>query len=277
MQITQKDILIIIPARFQSTRLPGKPLIKIANKEMILRVAEIAKYVCSKNKNCNYVIATDNKKIEDFCIESNLNCVWTSEHCKNGTERCKEAVLNLNLKPSLVINLQGDNPFCPPWVIQSIIEEWKLSKADLYTPFVQLDWTEYDDFVDSKKTTPYSGTTVLKDKNNFALAFSKNIIPAIRNKEKAQKEMKMSPICKHIGLYAFDYDCLINYNNLEISIYEKSFIEGLEQMRFLYNDYKIKMVEVDYKGRDVPSGIDSPEDLVRAENYILKFGELFKY
>lgn len=269
----KNDILIVIPARYASSRLPGKPLIKIAGTEMIKRVAHIAQYICKQNANTSYVIATDDDRIFSFCEKNALQVVMTSASCQNGTERCWDAIQKLDISPELIINLQGDNPLCPPWIIQAIINEWKNYKADLYTPYVQLSWEEYDTLKENKKTTPYSGTTVLTDKYGYALAFSKSIIPTVRKEEKARVVLPLSPIRKHIGLYAYTYETLKDYFTSEESVYEQGYVEGLEQMRFLYNGLKIKMVEVDYQGREVPSGVDSPEDLSRVEAIIEKFGE----
>lgn len=272
------DVLIVIPSRYQSTRLPGKPLVKIKGVEMIKRVAGIAAYVCHENKGCQYVVATDDSRIEDFCLQENINVVMTSVECKNGTERCWEATRKKESetgKPQLIINLQGDNPLCPPWIIQNIIDEWRNdNSAAVYTPYVQLDWNDYDQMLEAKKETPASGTTVITDKNGYALAFSKNIIPAIRNYDKAKQNMDESPIKRHIGLYAYSYDTLKEYTSLVKSIYEQNYIEGLEQMRFLYNALKVKMVKVDYRGRETTSGVDAPEDIARVEAIIDKYGEL---
>lgn len=270
---TNKDVCIVIPARYASSRLPGKPLIKIAGKEMILRVAEIAKHICNDNINCSYVIATDNYKIIEFCQSHNLNAVMTSEKCTNGTERCMDAISKLQITPKLIVNLQGDNPLCPPWVIQSLINDWHSYDASVYTPYVHLSWEEYELLKESKRITPYSGTTVLVDKKGYALAFSKNIIPTIRNIENAVNNLPKSPIRKHIGLYAYTYDTLANYLTLDTPEYELPYIEGLEQMRFLYNGLKIKMVEVDYRNRETASGVDSPEDIEKAEDIIHRYGE----
>ncbi|MDR0384585.1 MAG: 3-deoxy-manno-octulosonate cytidylyltransferase [Prevotellaceae bacterium] len=269
-----KDILIVIPARYGSSRLPGKPLVKIKGIEMIRRVAYIASYMCSKNADCAYIVATDDDRIIKFCNDNNIRATLTSGDCRNGTERCRDTVERLKLNPKLVINLQGDNPLCPPWVIQDIIDEWKRIDADVYTPCVRLSWDEYDKLIASKKETPFSGTTVIGDKNGFALAFSKNVIPAIRKPEYARKTMPVSPVIRHIGLYAYSLRTLQEYNDNEESPYEKNCIEGLEQMRFLFNGYKIKLVATDYKGRETTSGVDSIEDVKRAEEIIEKFGEL---
>ncbi|MDR1582647.1 MAG: 3-deoxy-manno-octulosonate cytidylyltransferase [Prevotellaceae bacterium] len=269
-----KDILIIIPARYDSSRLPGKPLVKIKGIEMIKRVAAIASHISNKNANCTYIVATDDDRIINFCNNNNINVTLSSKDCKNGTERCRDVIKRLKLNPKLVINLQGDNPLCPPWVIQDIINEWQQIEADVYTSAVRLSWDEYDKLIASKKETPFSGTTVIQDKDGFALAFSKNIIPAIRNPEKAREILKISPVIRHIGLYAYTYQTLMEYNDKEESPYEKNYIEGLEQMRFLYNGYKIKIVTTDYRGRETTSGVDSIEDVKRVEEIINKFGEI---
>jgi 3-deoxy-manno-octulosonate cytidylyltransferase (CMP-KDO synthetase) len=272
----ETNVLIVIPARYASTRLPAKPLQLIKGKPMIQRVAEIADFVCKQNDACRYVIATDHPAIENFCKSRRLNVVITSGACRNGTERCWEAANKGDEKPQLIINLQGDNPLCPPWILQTVIDEWMRDQsAAIYTPCVLLDWTAYEKMVEVKKNTPYSGTTVLTDYKNYALAFSKNIIPAIRNLEEARKaNPEKSPVRRHIGLYAYAYEALERYFSLEESIYEKGYIEGLEQMRFLYNGLRIKMVEVDFHGRETTSGVDSPEDILRVEAIIDRYGEL---
>lgn len=266
-------ILIVIPARYASTRLPGKPLVKIAGVEMIKRVADIAACICRHNDNCHYVVATDDSRIVDFCTGVDIPVVMTAETCRSGTERCWDAVGKQSAPPDFIINLQGDNPLCPPWVIQELIDAWKAAPADVFTPCIHLDWSEYDRLVQSKQTTPYSGTTVLVDKNGYALAFSKNIIPAIRKPEKARAQLTHSPVRRHIGLYAYTYSALQHYFSLPESDYELGCIEGLEQMRFLYNGLRIKMVETGYRGRKTTSGVDSPEDVARVEQILEEYGE----
>ena len=270
-----KNILIVIPARYASSRLPGKPLVKIAGIPMIRRVAMIADHVCQNNKDCAYVVATDDQRIIDYCREEKIPAEMTAESCKSGTERCFDVLPKMKEKPDFIINLQGDNPLCPPHILQNLIDEWKKVKADVFTPCVRLSWSEYDRFVEAKKQTPASGTSVLVDREGYAMAFSKNIIPGIRKVEKAKEQMEKSPVRRHIGLYAYTYDALKDYFTLPASEYEADMVEGLEQMRFLYNQRKIKMVEVDYKGRKTTSGVDSPEDIVRVEEILKEYGELF--
>ena len=268
-----KKILIVIPARYQSSRLPGKPLIKIAGVEMIKRVADVAEFLCRKNEACSYVVATDDARIATFCEQEGTPVCMTSPDCQSGTERCWDVVMQQKERPDFIMNLQGDNPLCPPHVLQCLIETIRTVSADVFTPCVHLNWSEYERLLESKKTTPYSGTTVLVDKWGYALAFSKNVIPAIRNVAKAQEMSAMSPVRRHVGLYAYSYEALKTYLELPASVYENGAVEGLEQMRFLENGMKIKMIEIDYQGRKTTSGVDSPEDVARVEAILAEYGE----
>lgn len=270
------DVLIVIPSRYQSTRLPGKPLVKIAGIEMIRRVADIAASVCRNSDDCAYLVATDDSRIEDFCRSQDIPVAMTPVDCQSGSQRCWAAVSGPEMKkPRLIVNLQGDNPLCPPHVVLALIEAWrKEPDGDVFTPCVHLDWNEYDRMIEAKKTTPYSGTTVLVDKNDYALAFSKTTIPSIRDPEKARQFLPLSPVRRHVGLYAYTYGALETYMKLEPSAYEPGYIEGLEQMRFLENGMKIKVVPVDYRGRKTSSGVDSPEDVERVERIIAEYGEM---
>lgn len=265
-------VLIVIPARYGSTRLPGKPLVKINGIEMVKRVASIAAFVCSKFENCSYVVATDDSKIESFCTDNKIPSMMTSESCQSGTDRSWDAVQKLGSKPELIVNLQGDNPLCPPWFISSLIEDWiRTKKSGVYTAHVPLTWAELDSLREMKKVTPYSGTTVQIDKSGYALTFSKSILPLIRKEDSLRAKSNDSPVKRHIGLYAYTYDALESFFNWDTSVYEES--EGLEQMRFLENGVSIKMVEVSYDGRKGMSGVDSPEDIQRAEHILTECGE----
>lgn len=268
----QEEILIVIPSRYASTRLPGKPLIKIAGKEMVLRVAEIADYVCQKTEGCKYVVATDHDEIVNLCKSYDVPVIMTSETCKSGTERCWDAVQKIDSRPDFIINLQGDNPLSPPWFLLELIEAWKTDRdGQVFTPCLHLSWDEYDRMVEAKKVTPHSGTTVEVDKFGYALTFSKTMVPVVRNEEKLRSSLDRSPVRRHIGLYAYTYEALEQYFIIEPSPYEQA--EKLEQMRFLHHRMPVKMIEVDYKGRKSMSGVDSPEDIERAEIIIAEFGE----
>ncbi|MDO4558712.1 MAG: 3-deoxy-manno-octulosonate cytidylyltransferase [Planctomycetia bacterium] len=275
-----KQVLIVIPARYASTRLPGKPLQKIAGVEMIRRVAQNARIVCDTTHDyaTDYVVATDHEQILGFCEQYQIPAIMTDDTCRSGTERCYSAVKKLRRKPDLIVNLQGDNPLCPPEILRSLPDTWNEDviaghSAELYTPCVRLSWEAHDRLVESKKVTPYTGTTVLVDRNGMAMAFSKSILPVIRDPDAARKRMSVSPVRQHIGLYAYRYDTLEHYFTLPVSDYEQNDLEGLEQMRFLYNGWKIRMVEVEFHGRPFTGGIDSPEDVARAEEILRKYGD----
>jgi len=269
-----KDIIIVIPARYNSMRFPGKPLVKIAGVEMLKRVADIAKDVSEKNKDCGYFVATDDDRIVAFCKQHQIPAKLTSLTCQSGTERCWDAISQFKYKPKFIINLQGDNPLCPPNVIQELINNWRYVSADVFTPYIQLNWHDYEGLIKSKEKTPFSGTTVLVDSVGFAMAFSKNILPAIRNLKEAKKKLALSPVKRHIGLYGYTYDALNAYFTLPETLCEQNYIEGLEQMRFIENGLKIKMVCADYGGHNTTSGVDSPDDVARVEKILSEFGGL---
>lgn len=263
--------LVVIPARYGSTRFPGKPLAKIAGKEMLLRVVDIARKG-TVHTEARIVVATEDERIVNFCTQHDIECLMTSDACKTGSDRVCEAVKALNITPELIINLQGDNPVCPPWFVEEMVKAFEEDKnVDLVTPCTELSWEALDKLRESKKTTPFSGTTCIVDKNGYALWFSKNIIPAIRKEDKLREEGGKSPVLRHIGLYGYKYDSLFKFKDLEEGIYEK--LEGLEQLRFLENGMKIKVAKVDYGAFEGMSGVDSPEDIKRAEALFEKYGE----
>lgn len=111
------------------------------------------------------------------------------------------------------------------------------------------------------------------DRLGYALAFSKQTIPAIRKEDQARDLLPKSPVRRHVGLYAYSGRALESYFSLPPSVYERSYIEGLEQMRFLENGIKMRVVDVDYRGRETTSGVDSPEDVKRVEEILEKYGE----
>ena len=171
--------LIVIPARYASTRLPGKPLVEIAGKPMLQRVYDIAK-TAAKDFDCGVVIATEDERIKVYSESIGAKCVMTSDQCKTGTDRVCEVVQGMNEKPSFIVNLQGDAPLTPPWFIKQMIEEFERdSSPDVITPVIHLTWDQLDKMREAKKTTPFSGTCAIINPNNDALWFSKKIISTI--------------------------------------------------------------------------------------------------
>ena len=260
-------IAIIIPARYASTRFPGKPLAQLGGKSILTRVYENAMAACAGLENIHVAVATDDDRIADHCREHNLNFVMTSPDCHTGTDRVIEAVAKLSPAPDFILNMQGDAPFTPPDFVRAMIDAYIADPmVDIVTPVTRLDWAQLDKLRESKKTTPFSGTTAVIDPHGYALWFSKNIIPGIRKEEKMRGSEKLSPVYRHIGLYGYLRDALLKYQTLAPSYYEE--LEGLEQLRALENGMRIRAVTVDYNGRPSMSGIDSPEDLIRAEQLL---------
>lgn len=177
--------LIVIPARYGSTRFPGKPLAKIAGKEMLLRVWENAQKTAAKFEDCHAVVATDDERIADFCKSKNIACVMTSPDCPTGTDRVVEAAESFADKPEFVVNLQGDNPICPPWFVEAVIAEYYNNNAvETVTPVVNLSWEQLDKLRENKRATPFSGTTAVFDKNGDAFYFPKTLSRLFARKKK---------------------------------------------------------------------------------------------
>jgi 3-deoxy-manno-octulosonate cytidylyltransferase (CMP-KDO synthetase) len=275
MTESKTKLLIAIPARYGSTRFPGKPLANICEKPMLQRVYDIAKSA-AKGEDCKVLVLTEDSRIVDFCEKAEIDCTMTSGNCRTGSDRVVEAVGKLDYRPDFILNLQGDTPLTPPWFLSKMIDKFmenRNSKMFIVTPGYRMTWDELDVMREEKKTTPFTGTViVVNQQNSDAIWFSKNIIPAFREEIKLREKDKFSPIVRHVGLYGYSYDMLMKFGELREGYYEK--LEGLEQLRALENGYKIKVAMVDYRGRPSSSGVDNPEDIKRAEAIIKKFGEL---
>jgi 3-deoxy-manno-octulosonate cytidylyltransferase (CMP-KDO synthetase) len=166
-----------------------------------------------------------------------------------------------------VLNLQGDAPFTPVSTIVKLLSAFeKNKKLEVVTPVHQLTWDELDRLRDSKKITPLSGTTAVIGENGRALWFSKSILPIMRDEGALRAAGGKSPVFQHIGLYGYRVDALEEFCALPQGRSEK--LEGLEQLRFLENGIVINTVEVD---ETVTSGIDSPEDIQRAQEFMGAF------
>ena len=208
--------LIIIPARYGSTRLPGKPLAMIHGKTMLQRVYELAQKAASLREDVDILIATEDQRIIDHANDLGAQAVMTPESCQTGTDRAHAAVKAADLSPDVVLNLQGDAPLTPVHFITDMIDAFQSDPApDVVTPAYRLSWTQLDDLRRSKQETPFSGTTVIAGPRGRALWFSKNIIPAIRKEDSLRKSEALSPVIRHIGLYAYSYPALARYADMK--------------------------------------------------------------
>tara|TARA_R110001592_G_scaffold27763_15_gene102785 strand:+ start:1734 stop:2546 length:813 start_codon:yes stop_codon:yes gene_type:complete len=268
-------LAIAIPARYGSTRFPGKPLAEIAGKTMLQRVLEVAHKAAEAYQDITVFVTTEDKRIADHAQALGAACINTPTSCATGSDRVLSAIRQLSEWPDFVVNLQGDAPFTPPEVIQKMIAAYiDNPRLEVITPVHRLSWHDLDRLREAKLKTPYSGTTVTVNAQGRALWFSKHIIPAIRQEDELRKESPFSPVHQHMGLYGFRSDILEKFCMLDQGVYEK--LEGLEQLRMLENGIKIQGVPVDFKEGTIQSGIDSPEDILRAENHILNRGEPIK-
>ncbi len=255
---------IIIPARYGSTRFPGKPLAKIGGITMLQRVVETARRATEERPDVALMVATEDERIEKHCREIGIDCVMTPEDCPTGSDRVLEAARRAGGKFDVLIGLQGDAPFTPLQAIRSICDVFRTrTDIEVATPVVRLRWSELLALREAKKTTPFSGTTAIIDESGRALWFSKTIIPAIRSEENLKKQSEYSPVYQHIGLYGYRRDVLERFVSLPQSYYET--LEGLEQLRLLENGIHVQALVIETDPGLAQAGIDSPEDIVRAE------------
>jgi 3-deoxy-manno-octulosonate cytidylyltransferase (CMP-KDO synthetase) len=267
------ETLIVIPARYASKRLPGKPLLQIAGKSMLQRVHETAMKAAKDFRDVEVVVATDDKRISRHAREIGAVSVMTDESCRSGTDRAYQAAKQYTPNPRWVVNLQGDTPLTPASIIRAVIEQLHNAggETSVVTPVRQLTWKQLDDLVIHKKTNPFSGTTVITDTNGVALWFSKSIIPAVRSRPESIRPNEPSPVFQHVGIYAYPIPILEQFVALPESRYEA--IEGLEQLRLIENGITVQTICVDSPDDGMLSGVDTQADLERVSDWIRKYGD----
>lgn len=243
--------LAIIPARYASTRFPGKPLARLGGKYVIERVYEQA--VAALGSAC---VATDDERIFNAVNDFGGKAVMTSTKHRSGTDRIEEAAEKLNTDADVIVNIQGDEPFIQRSQIETVcrcFDDPQTQIATLGKPFG--DSLEAIDNPNSPKITV--------SRQGYALYFSRSVIPFVRGKERTEWPTAF-PFLKHIGLYAYRREVLREVTLLPQSPLELA--ESLEQLRWLENGYKIKVGLTDVE----TVGIDTPADLERAEEMLRK-------
>lgn len=240
--------IVIIPARYASTRFPGKPLADLGGKPVIQRVYEQAKKSVDE-----VVVATDDERIFKTVEGFGGKAVMTSDTHKSGTDRIYEAYCKVGNGFDVVINVQGDEPFIRKDQIDTIktcFDDEATEIATLVQPFKESDGMKAVDNPNSPK--------VVLNKKMEAMYFSRSIMPYVRGVEKSEWGKAYKPFYKHIGMYAYRADVLKEITALPQSQLEKA--ESLEQLRWLENGYKIKVGVTEFS----TVGIDTPEDLEKA-------------
>ena len=243
---------IVIPARYQSSRLEGKALLDIAGIPMVIHVVKQS----LKSKANEVVVATDDQNIFDVVSKYGFKVMMTNINHKSGTDRIAEVVNSMGWPDNeIVVNVQGDEPLIDPLLINQVAE-YLDHKEDILVCTACHSISDYNDFISP------NNVKVVLDKNSQALYFSRAPVPFPRD-EFTQKIIGKEGFYKHIGIYAYRAKFLKGYNDLGQAVLED--IEKLEQLRILYAGYKIGVV----RSKDAPiTGVDTPEDLAKVRKLL---------
>ncbi|WP_350606572.1 3-deoxy-manno-octulosonate cytidylyltransferase [Pseudoalteromonas sp. MER144-MNA-CIBAN-0113] len=247
------EFVVVIPARYASTRLPGKPLADICGKPMIQHVYEKA---CLSGAS-KVVIATDHQKVFDVAKHFTNDVLMTREDHQSGTERLAEVVDLLNLsEDTIVVNVQGDEPLLSPDNVSQVATLLAQSTAPMATLSVAIE--ERDEVFNP------NAVKVVSDINKNALYFSRASIPFDRSAMMAEQQpLNLAPFQRHVGIYAYRAGFIKQYIQLSVSPLEV--LESLEQLRVLYHGYAIKIEQA----LVIPhAGVDTPEDLAKVVAHI---------
>ncbi|CAN0117962.1 unnamed protein product [Chrysoparadoxa australica] len=257
--------VIFIPARYASTRYPGKPLVELKGatgeaKSLIQRSWEAAKAV--RGADAVYVL-TDDSRIAEAARGFGADVLMTSENARNGTERCAEGVAQLATAPDCVVNLQGDAPLTPAWFVEALIERMADPAVRMATPILRCDTETLTNFVTDRQNGRVGGTTAVARADGTALYFSKEVLRFVGSLETPPE------VWHHVGVYAYRPEALEAYMSWPEGPLEKA--EGLEQLRFLENGVPVTCVPGEGKGR-VFWELNNPVDVARIEGVLAKEG-----
>lgn len=245
---------VVIPARYQSTRLPGKPLADIGGKPMIQWVYEQSLLAGAER----VIIATDDARVEQAVKAFGGTVCMTSPDHQSGTERLAEVVALMGIEDDhIIVNVQGDEPLIPPAIVRQVADNLAASNAPMATLAVEIDH-------ESEVFNP-NAVKVVTDKDGYALYFSRATIPWDRDNFASQDKTILQPLMRHIGIYAYRAGFINTYINWQPSQLEK--IECLEQLRVLWYGEKI---HVAVALEAPPAGVDTPEDLELVRSIVAK-------
>lgn len=247
------EFVVVIPARYASSRLPGKPLADICGKPMIQHVYEKA---CLSGAS-KVVIATDHQKVFDAVSTFTSDVLMTREDHQSGTERLAEVVDLLKLdNNTIVVNVQGDEPLLAPENVSQVATLLNESTAPMATLSVGIE--EQEDVFNP------NAVKVVSDINKNALYFSRASIPFDRSAMMGeQSTLDLTPFQRHVGIYAYRAGFIKQYIELSVSPLEQ--LESLEQLRVLYHGYNIKIEQAHITPQ---AGVDTPEDLAKVISYL---------
>jgi len=261
--------LVVIPARYASTRYPGKPLAELRGatgepRSLIRRSWEAATTVPGVDR---VVVATDDDRIADAARGFGAEVAMTPESCRNGTERCAAVLAGLGDRYDVVVNLQGDAPLTPPWFVSALIEAMRADPArPVATPVLRCDADALAGFVEDRRHGRVGATTAVFDRAGRALYFSKEVIPFTGRPLEAGEAI---PVFHHVGVYAYTPPALAAYAGWPVGPLETW--EGLEQLRFMENGTPVHCVEVEARGRQFWE-LNNPSDVPRIEAILAELG-----
>ncbi len=262
-------VLLVIPARFASTRYPGKPLVELAGaaghrKSLIRRSWEAAMAV---NGIDRVVVSTDDDRIRKAAEDFGAEAVMTSETCVNGTERCAETLAAVAGDHDIVVNLQGDAPLTPPWFVEDIVSALERNTdSSVATPVLRCDGRALDALRNDRANGRVGGTTAVFDRSWRAMYFSKEVIPHIDGTFAPEAP---TPVYHHVGVYAYRAESLLAYPSWPPGQLEN--LEGLEQLRFMENGAPVLCVPVEARGREFWE-LNNPSDAPRIEAMLVRMG-----
>lgn len=267
------DACIIIPARYASSRYPGKPLVALTGAsgqkrtllERSVRAARAA--VAASGEAVPLYVATDDDRIAAEAQRIGAGVIMTSDTCRNGTERVAEAVARAGISAEIVVNLQGDAPLTPAHFVTALIGAMRAEPStQMATPVLRCDAEAVQNFIADRAAGRVGATTVVSNKLGQALYFSKEVIPFTNAKGVVNGEV---PVFHHVGLYAYRPAALAAYMAWEPGPLE--LLEGLEQLRFLENGHPIRSVEVTAPGAAFWE-LNNPSDVPLIESYLARMG-----
>ena len=255
---------IVIPARFASSRYPGKPLEELRGASGVAKSLIRRSWEAAIAADVGPVwVATDDERIRSHAEGFGAQVAMTGEACRNGTERCAEAVSQLPEDTDLVVNLQGDAPLTPVWFLTALIDAMKADpELPVATPVLRCDAETLNNFREDRRARRVGGTTAVFNTHGHALYFSKEVLPYIDPGKVPDEDI---PVYHHVGVYAYRPEALRAYGSWEECDLERR--EGLEQLRFLFNGVAVACVEVEGRGR-VFWELNNPEDVARIESVL---------
>ena len=259
------SVVVFIPARYASSRYPGKPLVTLTGatgeaRSLIRRSWDAAR--AAQGVDAIYVL-TDDARIAEAATGFGARVLLTSETARNGTERCADALGQLESEPDVIVNLQGDAPLTPTWFVEALIARMTDPQVQMATPVLRCDAETLAHFLGDRRDGRVGGTTAIMRADGTAIYFSKEVLPHVGSPEAPPE------VWHHVGVYAYRPDALRRYAGWHEGPLERA--EGLEQLRFIENGAPVTCVPVEARGR-VFWELNNPVDVSRIERVLKQEG-----